>query len=485
MRRIPRLVRGAAWIVAVPAVGLAALWIALAPPAVEVPERGDLLLRDVTVVEPGRARRPHQDLRIRQGQIEVIEPTAGFPSRDSGFEGLYALPGLIDMHVHYPPWIARGNQELWSLLFLAHGVTSVRETGSIDGSSLRHRAGPRGARRPGPRLFTCGSMLDGDPPSFPSNRLARSPSEGRRAVADLAAAGVDCIKVYNMLSRPAFEAIRDEARARGLPLIGHKPHAVSFESAGIDDLQHFTGAVRVDLEKVGRMDFRLEDWETVDGDRIAYVIKVARDQHLAFTPTLVNARQRLRNLDPRGPEADESDTGLSHLPSFWWTAWRVIWGPAHGPGEWPLYQRFRDRLAEISAAAWRVGIAVNPGTDTLMPFVAPGSSLWGELEEMESAGIPLEQVWAAATSGAGEALGVPGLGRLEPGAPADLLLFREDPSRDLRARSTLQAVIADGRLYRRADLDRALARSDAHFRGPLYETTMGGLVRLAAWAFAP
>jgi hypothetical protein len=34
--------------------------------------------------------------------------------------------------VHYPPAIAVGQPELWSLLLLAHGVTSIRETGSID-----------------------------------------------------------------------------------------------------------------------------------------------------------------------------------------------------------------------------------------------------------------------------------------------------------------------------------------------------------------
>jgi cytosine/adenosine deaminase-related metal-dependent hydrolase len=66
------------------------------------------------------------------------------------------------------------------------------------------------------------------------------------------------------------------------------------------------------------------------------------------------------------------------------------------------------------------------------------------------AGIPLEEVWKLATSGNGAAL-KPGLGRLDPGAPADFLIFRKDPTQDLANLSTLEAVVADGRLYTRAD----------------------------------
>jgi len=445
------------------------------------------VLRDVELIVPEQSRAAHRDLEIRDGRIHAVRAHAA-PDAEAGAPdtaGRFVLPGLVDMHVHYPPRLALGNAELWSLLFLAHGVTTVRETGSIDGSSLAHRARLRAGELPGPRLLSCGAMLDGDPPSFPSNRRVHDAAEARRAVAELAAAGVDCVKVYNMLSPPAFAAIRSEARARGLPLVGHKPHAVPFEAAGIGDLQHFTGAVVVDLERVARQDFRFRDWEGVDAARIAHVLRVAREQGIAFTPTLVNARQRLRTLDPGGPELDAADSGLRHLPRFWWTAWRSIWGPAHAPGEEAGYALYRGRLDALSAAAWRAGISLHAGTDTLMPFVAPGSSLHGELAELSRAGIPLEAAWALATWRAGRALGIEGLGTLAPGAPADLLLFRQDPTRDLAALGSLDAVVAGGRLYTREWLDDALARYDAHFRGALYDAVLGGTARLAAGAFAP
>ena len=57
-----------------------------------------------------------------------------------------------------------------------------------------------------------------------------------------------------------------------------------------------------------------------------------------------------------------------------------------------------------------------------------------------------------------EALRTPGLGTLVEGAPADLLVFRQDPTRDLAALASLETVVADGRAYSKAALDAAVQR---------------------------
>jgi len=58
---------------------------------------------------------------------------------------------------------------------------------------------------------------------------------------------------------------------------------------------------------------------------------------------------------------------------------------------------------------------------------------------------------------------------VQEGAPADFLLFREDPTHDLKALSTLEAVVTQGRLYPKSVLDAALARHRAHFNGWFYD----------------
>jgi hypothetical protein len=70
------------------------------------------------------------------------------------------------------------------------------------------------------------------------------------------------------------------------------------------------------------------------------------------------------------------------------------------------------------------------------------------------------------------------------GAPADLLIFREDPTRDLAALSTLEAVVAQGRLYPKEMLDQALARWHAHFEGRFYDTVTMAIARRRMRQFA-
>jgi imidazolonepropionase-like amidohydrolase len=54
-----------------------------------------------------------------------------------------------------------------------------------------------------------------------------------------------------------------------------------------------------------------------------------------------------------------------------------------------------------------------------------------------------------------------GLGSIEPGKLADLVLLDANPLEDIRNTQKIRAVVADGRLYRRADLERLLADVEA------------------------
>ena len=114
-------------LVSVCAVVLAAL---LAWPLPTISQRGltgDVLLRDVTVVdvESGSLRR-RQNLIIRNGEIVWMGPDE-VPLQDSLFvvEGAsrYLIPGLWDMHTHTTQHAAQYQPPL----FIANGVTGVRD----------------------------------------------------------------------------------------------------------------------------------------------------------------------------------------------------------------------------------------------------------------------------------------------------------------------------------------------------------------------
>ncbi len=89
-----------------------------------------------------------------------------------------------------------------------------------------------------------------------------------------------------------------------------------------------------------------------------------------------------------------------------------------------------------------------------------------------------------ATAIAGEFFPGPSPGIIKEGAPADLLIFAKDPTNSLENLNSLQAVIADGRLYTKETLDECMAQYRSHFHGGFYSKVMGVLVALAKGSYA-
>ncbi|OEV13634.1 amidohydrolase family protein [Streptomyces nanshensis] len=105
--------------------------------------------------------------------------------------------------------------------------------------------------------------------------------------------------------------------------------------------------------------------------------------------------------------------------------------------------RLHERRYETVRAAWEAGVPVFAGTD------AGGSLAHGqvaaEVAELVTAGIPAVDAVSAASWGARRWLGRPGL---EEGAPADLLVFAEDPRADVRVLGDPRHVVLRGRVVR-------------------------------------
>ncbi|GAA3885327.1 amidohydrolase family protein [Streptomyces sedi] len=104
-------------------------------------------------------------------------------------------------------------------------------------------------------------------------------------------------------------------------------------------------------------------------------------------------------------------------------------------------RRLHERRHATVRAAWEAGIPVYAGTD------AGGSLAHGliaaEVGELAAAGLPPLAALSAATWGARDWLGRPGL---TEGAPADLVVYAEDPRRDLTALARPHRVVLRGRI---------------------------------------
>src|SRR4029077_2884068 len=119
----------------------------------------------VTVVNPGRSRSAACTLAVADGAIASIAPSGASPP--SEYSGCFALPGLIDMHVHLPPDNALKLTQGAALLYMLHGVTSVREAGDLDGTAVAaaRTLGTEGVH-PVPRVFSCGPFVGAGKATF-------------------------------------------------------------------------------------------------------------------------------------------------------------------------------------------------------------------------------------------------------------------------------------------------------------------------------
>ena len=471
----------------VPLLGLAACL-----PRTKVPPQG-AVLKDVTIVNPGLNERSHQTIVIRGGRIESISDTPA--DRIDSRRVRYALPGLIDMHAHHPlaSGLAAisGDARLFDILFLAHGVTTVRDTGSMDGKIFDIRRSIQRGKQPGPRVFACGAIIDGDPPGWPGAVAVHNADEARRAADAQAHAGADCLKVYDSLSADALAAIRDEANKRHLPVIGHLPRAVTFEQAHLADVQHLTGVAQIPRgDPIGGL---VKAWSELSDARMDFIVRVSREQGIQHTPTMDVPKRLFQVLTAMQSSDYDSSILLRFpevgaLPRYYRDA---LWKPGFLlPAQFPPEvianaPRALNNLDRMVRRLHEGGVRLHVGTDTPNPYLVPGASLWSELQNFVEVGFTPAQAWAAATREAGEDLKAPGLGTLEPGAPADIAVFRHDPSVDLKALGTLETVIADGRPYSKSELDDAASRYRRRFENPVYAWVTMTAFELIAATFRP
>ena len=140
-----------------------------APPSV-------VIIRDVNVIDvTGGPMQTHRTVIVRDGKIEEIGTSVG--GSDAKMQGLHVdgtgkflIPGLWDMHVHmvFGDWFPRG-KEVTLPLFIANGVTGVRDMGGELEVLQQWRKEITVGMLIGPRMVISGPMLDGPQPRFPSS----------------------------------------------------------------------------------------------------------------------------------------------------------------------------------------------------------------------------------------------------------------------------------------------------------------------------
>ncbi len=264
-------------------------------------------------------------------------------------------------------------------------------------------------------------------------------------------------------------------------MIGHVPHALSFEEARLDDAQHLIGVPLPLADRSIEFPHSMAAWLALDDARLGAVIEASLSHGLAHTPTRVTIDRLLAQAE-REAALREPDALL--LPRFyreliWSTDPGISAARGLGPADFAMLRQAHAAQLRAEKRMFDAGVELHTGTDTLIAFVVPGAALHRELRLFVNAGLEPEAALALSTRVSSHALGIDGLGELRAGAPAELVVFREDPTRDLAALDSIAAVVRDGRLYTRASLDERLARLRSHHESALYDAVLNPLVRQA------
>ena len=95
------------------------------------------------------------------------------------------------------------------------------------------------------------------------------------------------------------------------------------------------------------------------------------------------------------------------------------------------------------------GVRMTAGSDSPWGWYAPGEFVH-EIRMLAEAGLSDQDAIVAGTAGAADSIGVGAVaGRLAPGRPADVLVVRGDPTRDVRALWNVLDVYQAGRRVER------------------------------------
>ncbi len=413
---------------------------------------------------------------IEGDRIRTVEANGAIPAgaRVIDGRGKYVMPGLWDMHAH----LRAPEAPKLMPLFIAHGVTGVRDMSSdCDGAGpvcapemRAWQAQIEAGELLGPRLLALSSFAVNPPWDFEVTE-----DRARALVRRLAARGVDFVKIYYRLSPAAFRWILDEARQANLAVGGHIPLRVTAEdasNAGLRSLEHardflydcFPGAAAFRAEArsqnppVDVMRSMVDDHDATSCDAIFRTF-VRNDTW--YVPTHVTRRMDAFADD----SAFRNDPRRRHIPAALWRAWQadadrmVALDPT--PEGRRVMRGFYTRGLEITGRAHAAGVPIVLGTDAGDTYVFFGSSVHDELGELVKAGLTPAQALAAATARSAEFLGLQAdYGAVAQGKRADLVILNANPLEDIANTRRIEAVIFGGRVFDRSALDRMLRETE-------------------------
>ena len=448
--------------------------------------RRTLVLRNVTLIDMRAERlQPNMTIVIVRNRITEIGKSPKVPKDAEVFDasGRFLIPGLWDDYTYALEAVK--NKFPFFELLLAHGVTGVRDAGtSMDSPEVaKFRTDIEAARILGPRLFYAGSVLQGELPRRRSTRwtgistIVTTTAAAKRAVETLVGAGADYIKVEKRTQPSILKEIIRIGHKHGVPVVAVPPSFVMDASNdGLDCVEHVAEIFRETsnkrdeyyaLYRDGKIDSMTIDqnyafFGTFETDLPYYettLKTLARNEtyiatNFAQTNTFIGDFELFdasRNRFKTNEQLQVLHVAISERK-------RQI-----AENDYRMSETNRKRHLREMADFQRAGVRLLARTQSSSDAVGTaGIILHDELALFVRAGLsPFEALKTATINPARFMRRENDLGTIEPGKLADLVLLDGNPLSDISNTKKINAVVLNGRLLRRSDLDDMLTRAEA------------------------
>jgi cytosine/adenosine deaminase-related metal-dependent hydrolase len=388
------------------------------------------------VIQKGRivAAGPRNKVRIPR-HAQIVEGS-----------GKTILPGLWDMHAHF-------EQVEWGPIYLAAGVTTVRDCGNEFEFITAVRDAVAQGRGLGPRLLLAG-VVDGSGPMALGVERVDTPEQARQWVDRYHTAGFQQMKVYSSVKLEELRAVAEEAHGLGMTVTGHVPEGLTaFQTveAGQDQINHIQYIMDIMHDPFPKEMSRTDRMKAVaeldlDSDSARKALTFLKEHHTVVDPTM--ALFELFTATTAKPPAS-FEPGVNKIAPELVEQLTDVEPPNERSA---LVERvFQKELATVGALH-RAGIPVVAGTDQSIP----GHSLHREIELYVQAGFSPMEAIQAATIVPARAMGLDKeTGTIEKGKRGDLILIDGDPLADIHNTRNVEYVITNGVMYHAPELWRS------------------------------
>ena len=384
---------------------------------------------------------------IENGRIKAVGPRSKVKiPKDANVvdaAGKFLLPGLWDMHAHF-------EQVEWGPIYLAAGVTTVRDCGNEFEFITAVRDAIAQNRGLGPRILAAG-IVDGTGPMALGVQRVDTAEQARQWVDRYHDAGFQQMKIYSSVKLEEVKVVADEAHHLGMTVTGHVPEGLdAFQviDAGQDQINHIQYIDDImhapfpkDMSRIDRMKATAD--LNLDSPEAQKAIAFLKDHHTVVDPTM--ALFELFSATTAQPPAS-FEPGIEKIAPQLAQPLTDVEPPSERS---EIGEKLFQKEIAVVGALHKAGIPIVAGTDQAVP----GYSLHREIEIYVQAGFtPMAAIQAATIVPARAMHLEKDTGTVQKGKRGDLILINGDPLADIHNTRNVEYVITNGTMYHTAEL---------------------------------